>query len=350
MENKSYTDLYPENKAYIRFEERGDSWKATKLPHYAKWISLMLFFRRRGFVFSTPQYYLEQKHQQANHKTGIKNGVAVCLELCGSQINVEFGGVKNIWENWGCNLWDSSDSRHKPLNYLELIAVKTEYAKFQKFIATWGEVIDKNEKNKTVEQLIVDNLKNNNHIHGVVTCLQDIKVSIESGAGKHNQGSNSRDKNGKQIICGDVKYFYHWKTKRLHRGVVWHHINSMWWVIVNGKRENLSAHDLFDYDDTLPKRKMLNPEQQINRLTSVLKHFESIRDYNRCIKIDKQINALKSGNSYHVFSLKWNKWWGPNNNGYTDDKAKAGIYFEKTIQHHQSYYNNGTTTKAIIIT
>lgn len=61
---------------------------------------------------------------------------------------------------------------------------------------------------------------------------------------------NSEDADDKQIVEGQVKYFYHW-SGTLMRGVAWHHINNMWWVIVNkGEVHNVAAFELFDYDPT----------------------------------------------------------------------------------------------------
>ena len=67
------------------------------------------------------------------------------------------------------------------------------------------------------------------------------------------------------------------------------------------------------------------------------------------IPFNKQIEKLKSTEKvYNVYSLKWGKWWGANNSGYTSDKRLAGIYLESNILSSQSYYNDGVTNKAIL--
>lgn len=43
---------------------------------------------------------------------------------------------------------------------------------------------------------------------------------------------NSKDKDGKQLRNGEVKYFRDNKG-RLRRGTIYHNINNMWWVVLN---------------------------------------------------------------------------------------------------------------------
>lgn len=60
---------------------------------------------------------------------------------------------------------------------------------------------------------------------------------------------NAKDKNGKQIFNGQIKYFRDGKG-RLKRGAVYHNINNMWWVILNDRQfTNEAAFSLFDLGD-----------------------------------------------------------------------------------------------------
>ena len=138
----------------------------------------------------------------------------------------------------------------------------------------------------TAEEYIINNLKTNSHIHGKVTCLEDIKKSITEDS--YDYQHNSNDANNKKIICGELKYFYNYYNRRMFCGIVWHNINNMWWVIVNGVKYNVASFNLFDFDKNLPKRKPAS-QGDIQRL---LNKFESKKEYLRCHAINKQLEKL----------------------------------------------------------
>lgn len=317
-------DKYKE-KIYIEFEEKADHFTpVSKYPHYNKWLKILNFLKLRGFEIKTPKYYIDNNWGQSSHKIAIKssNGVAFCLEVSNWKIKVEFGHSKNLWED-GYHFWSLYDDRATQLYYLESKAVENEVNNLLSFLGKY----ENHDVKLSAEQEIIKKLNENSHIHGKVTCLEDIKKSIESGVGKHNQGYNSKDKNGKQIICGDLKYFYDYsKGKRLSCGIAYHNINNMWWVITpDGDRRNIACFNLFDFNNQ-PRREQLTKEQKINRLEQELKKYEECKNYIRCISINKQIEKLKASEPiYNVWSLKWNKWWGAN----------------------RDYYNNGVSTKAV---
>lgn len=330
---------------YIRFDQGGDTWGSiSKLPHYKDWVKVLNYLKRRGFEIKTPEYFIKQNYGKSTHKTAYKQDVVLSLELMGSQIAIKFGNIQNFWKDMDYCFWSLTDHRATQLNYLEAKRVELEVNRLLSIFPQ--EKIERNDRELSFEEMVVKDLNNNTHIHGKITCLNDIKLSIENGVGKHNQGRNSKDKNEKQIYCGDLKYYYY--RKRLCCGYAWHNINNMWWVIDNGQRRNMSSYELFDYDNQ-PRRKELKTEEKINRLESELRKHENNKNYLRCMAINKQIEKLKSTEKiYNVYSLKWGKWWGANNSGYTSDKRLAGIYLESNIMGNQSYYNDGVTNKAIL--
>ncbi len=59
---------------------------------------------------------------------------------------------------------------------------------------------------------------------------------------------NAKDKDGKQLRNGQIKYFRDHKG-RLQRGTIYHNINNMWWVVINKFHyTNIASFEFFDLD------------------------------------------------------------------------------------------------------
>lgn len=70
-------------------------------------------------------------------------------------------------------------------------------------------------------------------------------------------GYNAKDKDGKRLRNGQIKYFRD-RRGRLQRGTVYHNINNMWWVVLNKfEYTNMAAFELFDImPGQLPKKRI----------------------------------------------------------------------------------------------
>ena len=63
----------------------------------------------------------------------------------------------------------------------------------------------------------------------------------------------SKDGDGNPIVEGDLRYFYY--NGILHRGIIYHHINNMWYVAVNKyKYYNIADFQLFTWKSGMPIR------------------------------------------------------------------------------------------------
>ena len=79
---------------------------------------------------------------------------------------------------------------------------------------------------------------------------KDMNFSLSDLDGTSEADYNSTDRDGKQILNGDFKYFRSYNGY-LYRGKVYHNINNMWWVIVDKRNvRNIAAHNLFDLSDS----------------------------------------------------------------------------------------------------
>ena len=79
---------------------------------------------------------------------------------------------------------------------------------------------------------------------------------------------NAKDRDGKILHNGETKYFRDWGGY-LCRGVVYHNINNMWWVLPSdGDVMNKACFELFDLTDAEPRRRVKEhrpPEEYAER-------------------------------------------------------------------------------------
>lgn len=275
------------NSVWLRFENRGSSF-TLDVPHHKHWVAIMRFLKSRGFSISENDTF--KKHYaflSKYHKIGYKKDVALLMEINPISIEIEFGNIKNLWKGMAQGFWSSkSDDCYTHLSYLENLAVKLEIKKLLDFCKRYNMQFLEEDDRMNPEQFIINKLKINSHIHGKVECLNDIKLAIKEDS--YNFTHNSNDKNKKKIICGDKKYFYDSRTKRLSCGIAWHNINNMWWVITNKTFTNIASFELFDFDPTLPRRKATNP----SKIHNLLKKFEEKRDYKKCMMIQNYATRI----------------------------------------------------------
>lgn len=262
------------NHVFVDFAKAGERY-TLKVPHYGIWQKLISFLRKRGFTIGENPYFKKQFAAISKyHKIGYKKDVVCLMQISAIRIEIQLGHIKNLWVDAPQSFWDNpTDSRYTHLTYLELKTVQLEKEEVICFFQNYGMPLTIQDKKLSPEEYIIDKLKNNKHIHGVVNCLNDIKDSIKPDSTDYRQ--NSDDKNKKKIICGDKKYFYDYGTKRLCCGIAWHNINNMWWVISGNQLHNIVCWELFDYDATLTRKKLLDTEQR-DRLLKNLKQKKII--------------------------------------------------------------------------
>jgi hypothetical protein len=307
--------------------------------HYQLWDRVNDYFRRRGFrVGSDPDVVKNYKCLSKDRKYGIKNG----LEFKASRYptGFEYKFFQNIvFENPYEGEHDYNQYDKMP--YMIKLAYRNEMLRLAKYAESIGVIVKIEHKLTDTEEIIKSN-NNNLHVHGRIESLDDLKAIMKQS----DMGHNSTDQNRKQIICGDFKCFYDY-NKKIAIGRAYHNINSMWWMLVNGRRYNICASDLFDQYPGMPKKKPLTKPQQIERFNQELKKAEASMNYERCIVLRNLIKSWNTGKLYHVISIDDGLYWRGNNSGYTRDKSQAGIYIEEEILKHPDYYNNGVNTKAV---
>lgn len=275
------------NKVMLHFERSGENF-TLDVPHYRTWLSIIRFLKRRGFkVGENETYKQDYKVLSKYHKIGFKKEVALLAEIGANSITVEFGNIQNLWENQTMAFWDNpNDDRFTKLNYLQGVAVKLEIKKLIDFCKRFDLKLITEDEDLSPEDFIIKGLRLNKHVHGNVECLNDIKLSITPDS--YNWKHNSNDKDKKKITCGELKYFYDSRTRRLSCGIVWHNINNMWWVIFGGRLRNVSSYELFDLKEGMPRRKLADK----GYIEGLLKKNEAKRDYRRCMNIQEHYKHI----------------------------------------------------------
>ena len=122
-----------------------------------------------------------------------------------------------------------------------------------------------------------------------VKTLDDIQSSMCEYDFAYN---HSKDRDKKEIKCGEIKYFYDYDGY-IHRGLVYHNSNSMWWVIENKLTlRSISSFNLFDRTDE-PIRRELEVKEKIEKLIDERNRQIKAENFIRCNAIQKIINKLK---------------------------------------------------------
>lgn len=302
------------------------------------------YFRRRKFVVTKdPRIERDYKILSRLHRYGFKGHLEFNSEYFPNGFRFEFFqnvNVKNI--NGGQHDFD----KYQMMPYRIKLSFRNEMIRFKKYMDKAGYNCVYNKKLSPVEQLFKSKREScHSKRPEELFTLEDFEKQMSD----YDFTQNSNDKNGNKLKCGEIKYYYHWSTKRLVCGNVAHSLNNRWVVVSNGNVDYVSSWELFDFDHNMPLRKKLTVEQQLNRMTSALKEYESKQQYEKCIRLRESIKKLTDEPKYKVYSIKHSAWWGPNNNGYTQNKANAGVYLESSIKSNESYYNNYSSTRAELI-
>ncbi len=309
-------------------------------PHWSLWHQINNYFSRRGFsVTPDPHYQEHYKCLSKDHRYGIKNGLEYVTERFSRGFRFEFFQSINF-ENSHGGKYDFDKYSKMPYR------IKLMYRNEMQRLAVW--LLKKGVKVEidlplTEVQHIIINKNKCTHNNFAITSLDDWGRTMKD----YDIKQNSYDRNKKPLINGELNYFYY--NRRLMCGHVYFNLNTQWYAVAGGRVFHLSSGYFFDLTPDTPRREPMGASEQIQRYHTELRKAEKSMDYDRCNVLKKIILKI-SPKLFHVFSIKWDRWWGPNNNGYVSDKSKAGVYTEEDVMiKSPTYYNNGVSTRAVPI-
>lgn len=122
-----------------------------------------------------------------------------------------------------------------------------------------------------------------------IKTLGDVQASMKS----YDLSQNNNDRDKKKIMCGELKYFYS-HDGYLHRGIVYHNLNNMWWVIENDiTLSNKASFELFDRTNE-PIRRVLDGKKKLEKLMAERGRQIQAENFLRCNSIQKEIDKLKT--------------------------------------------------------
>ncbi|MEH6944392.1 hypothetical protein [Bacillus sp. JJ722] len=204
--------------------------------------------KQRGFLIQTDREILEEYPILADtHWEGSKGNLLFKAKIYPAGFKFEFYQEVNT-KNRNGGYYDFD--KFKMMPYL----VRCEFVLTRKYMC------------QLIEQEGFENTAEPNFKFAIDKVMHKIKTCWHYEDGKElpeyeHPSYNATDKNGKQLRNGQVKYFYGYK-RRLMRGIVYHNINNMWWVVINKfEYRNIAAFELFDIETgNIPSRRIKNKE------------------------------------------------------------------------------------------
>jgi hypothetical protein len=229
-----------------RLLQNVDNFNISKFPHVALWHNWLKKLTEVGFkVTKDPGIEKQFKVLSDYHRYGIWKDLEVKAEVCFRNIHFEF--YQNIY---------TPDRKKGDGYYCSNKGMIMPYLIKLRFRHTLNKIIELVKVNIHSDDLEFEYCDSPimaeeailNHCHGNHWKSKSPKTLEEIGESirEYDLHSNSKDRDKKQITCGEVKYFRHWNG-RLMRGRAYHNINNMWWVLINKyEYRNVAAFDLFD--------------------------------------------------------------------------------------------------------
>jgi hypothetical protein len=195
----------------------------------------------RGFqVGRDPRYVQDYKIISKHHWYGRKGDLEFKAERYPAGWKIEF--FQNVnFKNRAGGYYDFD--KYKMMPYMVKLVFRNEIRHIKGFLNGLGCVDESN----PVYKLASDRVKADyvDSWHHFQKSMDEFELRDLNGQ-TSEMTSNRQDRDKKTIYNGQLKYFRDWGG-RLARGVVYHNINNMWWVITNKfELRNQADFDLFD--------------------------------------------------------------------------------------------------------
>ncbi len=241
MPNKSTFSINKKG-AIITFRANGDKITApTEDRIYELWRETLSFLGSIGFyVCKDKRIEKDYKILSRTHRQGRYCDLEFKTSTYPAGFEIKF--FQNVnYENPHGGEYDCD--KYAKMPYLVKKQFENACRKIRKFFADKG-IEDASEyEPRTAEEKIKWSYVKNWH-----KPQSSMDFALSDIHGTTAEAYNSKDRDGNILRNGEVKYFRDYNGY-LCRGIVYHNINNMWWVICGNQVRNVASFDLFDLAD-----------------------------------------------------------------------------------------------------
>lgn len=223
------------NDTEVNIHNRWDG----SLPHYQLFTDVMHELGQLGFYVSKDKKVSEVIRK--DYYYGRYNELEFKAQRYPSGFKITF--YQNIiHENANGGYYDSN--KYEKMPYLQKLIFRKITNKLKLFLECRGIVDGSEPLLRTSEERIKYYFVKSWHHKQA-----DMNFNLSDLNGITSGKYNSEDRDQKIIYNGQIKYFRDRKGY-LMRGIVYHNLNNMWWVIINkSKYLNIASFELFDLKD-----------------------------------------------------------------------------------------------------
>lgn len=235
-------DTYCVYDTSIRFhnntEQSVKNWYCHKFRHYGYFYRILNMLASCGFAVQKDPNV--GKHIRKHYFIGKCGDLEFRAEKYQRGFSIEFFQNVNFENpNGGYYDFDKFDRMPYP--------IRLRYMKYRnKIIAMLKKLVPDIEDISDVKYCLAEDKIKNTYVRSVHYPQTNMNFDLHDLDGQTSDTYNSKDRNGKIIHNGEVKYFRN-RQGYLCRGRVYHDLNNMWMVILNTYTiTKVAAFELFD--------------------------------------------------------------------------------------------------------
>ncbi len=261
------------DKTFNVYESSVGIWRTSTAEDWETYEAIRMMMVRDGFSFHqdphTKKYYRSIARM---HHCGNKGDLHFFSKICGRHIEIEFyEDVIRDNKNGGRYHFD----KLAKMPYLRRLKALLALRKITAFLTTAG-YTDQSKR------------YSNDALENVMQRRKEImnfqRANFYEGP---REAYNATDADGRMLADGQVRYF--WTSNgRLGRGVVYHNLNNMWWVVCNGTHfTNQASFRLFQWGPEMGRKRQASQNQIEHHLAKLVK----AEKYESAIVLRNQLRA-----------------------------------------------------------